>query len=563
MSNALSIPPRKNLPNHLLGIIPAYILTIYFSTIHDGFVPFLLISLTFQILCGIFIRVFLSENPPKMDWRNQRASILTLITAAALPLSAAVISWQFPSLFDRRLLFMDASRLPVFLGLLLISTPLSLWVNHALGRSGVFHATDSAGLIQFLQKNRAGFMAALLFFLAYFIFAQTLNFPGHYTRDQYFETDISDWILRLTAHPTDEQFPVRAVHPAVLLFLRPLVWLLSIPLNGDRLQAAFLLSALAGAACVFMTWMIVRQRSGSTAYALISASILGASASHLLLGSMLETYIFSALALISFCFLIQDGRTSLKQAVPMGVAIFGITISNLAQACILYFFKVLRIRTILTFVALVVAITLALHLVQTRLYPNSRLMTVSNLAWERTYSFNPFGPAWQTVGRVNLTARAIFLYGILAPQPFVLSEEIGANTPNFRTYRKGVAALDVAGYRGLADIAVKSWFLVLSLAFILFLAGMFKSPRRMTFQLSLLSCLGFNLILHILYGDDPMLYSPNWVYALVLFVASTYEKWADNGWLQAGSIAFLALMIYTNLGLIHRIMSVSASFHGG
>lgn len=563
MSNALSIPPRKNLPNHLLGIIPAYILTTYFSTIHDGFVPFLLISLTFQILCGIFIRVFLSEDPPKMDWRNQRASILTLITAAALPLSAAVISWQFPSLFDRRLLFMDASRFPVFLGLLLISTPLSLWVNHALGRSGVFHATDSAGLIQFLQKNRAGFMAALLFFLAYFIFAQTLNFPGHYTRDQYFETDISDWILRLTAHPTDEQFPVRAVHPAVLLFLRPLVWLLSIPLNGDRLQAAFLLSALAGAACVFMTWMIVRQRSGSTAYALISASILGASTSHLLLGSMLETYIFSALALISFCFLIQDGRTSLKQAVPMGVVIFGITISNLAQACILYFFKVLRIRTILTFVALVVAITLALHLVQTRLYPNSRLMTASSLARERTYSFDPFGPAWQTVGRVNLTARAIFLYGILAPQPFVLSEEIGANTPNFRTYRKGVAALYVAGYRGLADIAVKSWFLVLSLAFILFLAGMFKSPRRMTFHLSLLSCLGFNLVLHILYGDDPMLYSPNWVYALVLFVASTYEKWADNGWLQAGSIAFLALMIYTNLGLIHRIMSVSASFHGG
>jgi hypothetical protein len=498
-----------------------------------------------------------------VDWRDHRASILTLITAAALPLSAAVISWQFPSLFDQRLLIMDTSRLPVFLGLLIISTPLSLWGNNILGRSGVFHTIETARPIQFLQKNRAGIVAALLFFLTYFIFAQMLNFPGHYTRDQYFETDISDWITRLTAHPTDEQLPVRAVHPAVLLFLRPLVWLLSIPLNGDRLQAAFMLSALAGAACVFMTWMIVKQRTGSTAYALISASILGAGTSHLLLSSMLETYIFSALALISFCLLVQSDRTSLRQVVPMGVVIFGITVSNLAQACILYFFKVFRLGTILKFVTLVVAITLALHLVQTRLYPNSRMMTAASLARERTYSFDLFGPAWQTIGRINLTARAILLYGIIAPEPFVLSEEIGAITPNFRTYRMGIVELYVAGYRGLADIAVKSWIIVLVLAFILFLAGMFKSPRTTIFHLSLVFCLGFNLVLHILYGDDPMLYSPNWVYALVLFVSSTYEKWADNGWLQVGAVAFLALMIYTNLGLIHRIMSVSLPFYGG
>lgn len=563
MSLPLSTLLRKNLLYHFLGIIPAYFLTTYFSTIYNGFVPFLLIGLLFQILCGILIRVFLSENPPKTDWRDHRASILALITTAILPLSAAFISWQFPGLFDRRILVMDASRLSVFLGLLVISTPLSLWVNYALERSGGFHAIETAGFIRFLQKNRAGIVAAVLFFFAYFILAQTLNFPGQYTRDQFFETDISDWIVRLTAHPTEEQLPVRAVHPAVLLFLRPLVWLLSVPLNGDRLQAAFMLSALAGAACVFMTWMIVRKRAGSTAYALISASILGASVSHLLLSSMLETYIFSALALTSFCFLVQGDRTSLRQVVPMGVVIFGITISNLAQACILLFFRVFRIRTILTFVTLVAAITLALHLVQTRLYPNSRLMTASSLARERAYSFDPFGPTWQTIGRINLTARAILLYAILAPEPFILSEEIGAITPNFRTYRMGITELYVAGYRGLADIAAKSWVLIIFLVVVRFLAGMFTSPRTMTFHLSLLFCLGFNFVLHVLYGDDPMLYTPNWVYALVLLVSASFEKWADNRWLQVGAIAFLALMVYTNLGLIHRIMSVSLPFYGG
>ena len=563
MSNNISILPQKALLHHFLGILPAYFLMAYFSTVYNGIVPFLLISLLFQFLCGIAISVFLSEDTLKVDWRNQRTSILALITTAILPVSAAFISWQFPDLFDRRLIFMDAGRFPAFLGLMVISTPLSLWVNNFLGRSRLFHTTDAPRPIRFLQRNRAGAMAASLFFLTYFIFAQSLNFPAHYTRDRYFETDISDWITRLTTRPTDDQFPVRAVHPAVLLFLRPLVWLLSIPLNGDKLQAAFMLSALAGSACVFLIWKIVKQRTGSTAYALISASVLGTSASHMLLSSMLETYIFSALALIFFCFLIQNDKTSLWQVIPTGVVIFGITVSNLAQACILYFFRALRIGTLLKFLILVVTITMALHLVQTRLYPNSLLMTASNLARERTYSFDLFESSWQTIGRFNLTARAILLYGIVAPEPFILSEELGETTPNFRTFRLGSKELSVAGYRGLAEIAVISWTIVLLLTSIQFSTKMLNSPRTMAFHLSLLSCLGFNFVLHILYGDDPMLYSPNWVYALVLFVSITCEKWADNQWIQIGLIAFLALMIFTNLGLIHLIMSISLPFYGG
>lgn len=559
----ITISPQKALLNHFLGLLPAYLLTTYYSTIYDGFVPFLLISLLFQFLCGSIIRFFLPEKTPGIQRRTHRVSLLALAIPASLVVSAACIAWQFPSLFDRRLLFMDASRFPAFLGLMIISTPLSLWMNIILGRSGVFHSLDAPRSIQFLQRNRAGILVASFFFLAYFILVQALNFPGNYTRDQFFEIDNSDWITMLVAHPADEQLPVRAVHPAVLLFLRPLVWLLSVPLNGDRLQAAFLLSALTGSACVFMVWMIVKQRTGSTTYALISTSVLGASASHMLLSSMLETYIFSALALITFCFLVQSDRTSLRQVIPAGVVIFGITISNLAQSCILYFFKVLRIGTVLKFVTLVVTITLALHLVQTRLYPNSRLMTTSSLARERTYSFDLFESQWQTIGRINLTARAILLYGVIAPEPFILTEELGTTTPNFRTFRLGIAELYVAGYRGLADIAAKSWILILLLAIIQFLVDFFKSPRAMTFQLSLLFCLGFNFVLHILYGDDPMLYSPNWVYALILFVSFTCEKWADNQWIQIGLIAFLALMIFTNLGLIHLIMNISLPFYGG
>lgn len=563
MPNNISAFSPTKLLHHFLGIFPAYFLTTYFSAIYSGFVAFLLISLLFQILCGIFNGVFLSENSPKIDWHNHRDSILILLIASALPLSAAFISWQFPGLFDQRLLIMDVSRFLVFLGLTIISTPLSLRVNRILRGSIVFHTIDTAGFIPFLQTNRAGIMVALLFFITYFIFAQTLNFPSYYTRDQYFEADISDWITRLTARPTDEQLPVRAVHPAVLLFLRPLVWLLSIPLNGDRLQAAFLLSALAGATCVFMIWMIVKQHTDNTTYALISASVLGASTSHLLMSSMLETYIFSALALTSFCFLIQSDKTSLRQVIPMGVVIFGITITNIVQACILYFMKLPRIKVVFQFVLTVVLIVLLLNMLQVQIFPYSKpIYDPSNLLAEQPYRHDPFDASWKFRGRVILISRAILLYGVVSPTPYILTDEIGANVPNFRTFQIMVREFQVAGYRGAADVTVKLWMTILGLAVILFMVNLLRTPKQQLFSISLILCLGFNLVLHILYGDDPMLYSPNWTYAIVLFVSFSFDKWANNKWMQLGLIIFLGMLIYTNLELVNRILSASLPFYG-
>jgi hypothetical protein len=410
--------------------------------------------------------------------------------------------------------------------------------------------------------NRAGIVLATLFFFVYFCFAQSLNFPGYYTRDQYFEMDISDWADRLTDPPVEEILPVRAVHPAVLLFLRPLIWLASVPLNGDKLQAAFALSALAGAGCVFMTWLVVRQRTGNTSYALITASLLGASASHLLLSSMLETYIFSALALIAFCFLLQSGRTSLKSTIPMGVVIFGITVTNLAQACLLYFLKLPRLKAMSAFVSGVVLIVLALNVAQVQLFPFARpLYDPSNLLAERKYGSNLLETR-QWRGRVNLIARSLLLYGVISPDPYVLTEELGTHVPNFRTFKITAGEVQVAGYKGFSDFAAKTWIVILGAAILLFAFDLFRRPKSMGYPVSLALCMGFSFGLHILYGDDPMLYSPNWVYALILFISASFERWADNKWLQLAFIVFLGMMIYTNLGLIQQIMSASLPYYG-
>lgn len=565
--NDITIHPSQSqtLIFHFFGMPVAFLLSGYLSNFYSGFVQFIFISIISQLFCGVGSHFLLTDvfEKFKKSWRDVWISLAALIVVVALAIASVVISWQYPGLFDARIVFMDMNQIPIFVGMAVISIAGSVHLMGKMEQSGMMMSLKTSRPIRFMQTNLPGIFVSNLFFFTYFIFAQSLNFPGHYTVDQYFETDISEWISRLTLHPMAKMPTIRAVHPAVMLFLRPPLWLITILLKGDQLQAVYFLSALAGASCVFLIWLIIKGNTGNTTYALIIASILGASTSHLLLSSMLETYIYSALALIVFCFLMQSGKTSLRYTVPMGIVIFGITITNLAQACILYLPKAPRIKTIIQFIIAVFAFVLLLNILQVRFFPSAKpLYDPTSLHIERAYKYELFETHWKLTGRVNLIARSVLLYGVVAPRPYILSEELGVTVPNFRTFRIAIDEIQVAGYRGMGDITVKTWIAILGLAIVLFMMIFIKSPKQITFPVSLILCMAFSFCLHLFYGDDPMLYSPNWVYALILFVSSSYEKWANNKYLQIGLIIFLGMILYTNLSLMDQIMRVALPFYG-
>ena len=548
----------------LAGSVAAYFLTSFFSNFYPSTYQFVLLSLTFQLVCGTVAFLLLDDilQDLRINWHRDSTTVLTLCIVFLLSVSAVIISWQFPGLFDRRILFMDVSRVPLFIVLSFISIGSTAVLLKVLNQYGIPESLKRASFFRFIHENLPGILLAIFFLFTYFTFAESINFPEFRTLDQFFDTDISAWLARLTSTARQDVSMVRAVHPAVLLFLRPIVWFISVFLNGDRLHAVFLIHALAGASCVLLAWLIVKRASGNMAYSLIMASLLGASTSHLLLSSMLETYIYSALALIFFAFLVHSENTPLKFTVPAGALVGGITVSNLIQTCILYFLKQPHIKVIIKYVLMVVFIILMLNILQVWIYPNAKPVFVpANLLIEQRYRFNVFGFSWRAIGRFSLIVRAILLYGIVAPKPFVLTKELGANFPNFRTFQITIGEFHVAGYTGLADITVKFWLIILATACILFILNFVKTLKQTWFSVGLVLCLGFSLILHTVYGDDPLLYSPNWVYALVLFVALSLQKWADHKWLQITMIIFLGLMMIVNLNLIHQIMSVSLPFY--
>src|SRR5687767_13037206 len=101
----------------LVGSVAAYFLTSFFSNFYALSYQFFFLTLLFQLLCGITVFLFFGEIVPKLsaekhpDW----LTTLTLLIAFLMSFAAVVISWQFPGLFQRQILFMDSARLPFFL----------------------------------------------------------------------------------------------------------------------------------------------------------------------------------------------------------------------------------------------------------------------------------------------------------------------------------------------------------------------------------------------------------------------------------------------------------------
>jgi len=87
-----------------------------------------------------------------------------------------------------------------------------------------------------------------------------------------------------------------------------------------------------------------------------------------------------------------------------------------------------------------------------------------------------------------------------------------------------------------------------------------KFPGETHLQSSLLLIILFNFILHIFYGDDPMLYSPDWTYAVVFFFGISYEKFAGKKSFQIALLVFLVCLLVNNLDLFRKVLEAISPF---
>jgi hypothetical protein len=425
---------------------------------------------------------------------------------------------------------------------------------------------DLSALKKFFKENAQGILLAALFFTVYTYIGLQLNFPNKDTTDNFLDADNYPWMKRI-AEPGGFSYEMRGPHPFAYFIFRPLGTLFNVFTQNPPLSA-ILLNTFAGALCVLFAWMFIKRQFQDSIYAALIASLLGLSTAHIFFGSVIETYIFSAAAMLAFFLLLQSQRST-NSLVGVSLLTFGITLTNFVQNFIGFTLQTLKvsktfrdsIKEIVRFSGLTVAIGVLLSLVHAAWYPSSKLFfLLSGTQAEKDFAYSIFqDPSWRAVGRVILLARTIFLYTVIAPKPYVFVKVDGGDFPRFNFFKIVPGTFSYSAYAGLGNILVMVWALLLLAASVMFFINMLRT-RKTDLALTFALCILFNFILHINYGYEPFLYSPDWAYALIFFVAFALTPLARNRFFQGGMFIFLVLLAYNQFRFFQFIFETIAPY---
>ncbi|NJN79930.1 MAG: hypothetical protein HC797_05340 [Anaerolineales bacterium] len=536
-------------------LIVACLVSIPISYFVVGFLDYFYASTVETLLIAISIHAFISLfsyylfNRSFKDWNSKPVErVLTFLLFSSLILFLIYLTktaGRFSLLFDSALYLIRSDLLIWFSIGLLLSFPLSIWLL-SFAHSRDFHHTR---FFMFIDNHLSGILIALIFFTIYFLLANIFNQALFNFDDIFFDTDAKLWRFRFGTENYEDTY-WRTVHPFVLIVVRPWANLISLFLKGNLLYASFLLIALTGALGVYLVWYFVKEVTANSLYALLISTIFGASTSQLIFGSILETYGFlGTVALIFIVLLLKDAP--MWTLVVTGLAAFGITISNLAQTVIAHFIMKRDFWQLVKYGVIVLTLIVPLNLLNNFIYPDAHpyLWDVSTLQYEEKNVF-PI-----TLQRANYLIRVIALNSIVAPYPILYKEDIPfIKIWMFLATTKGV--LRVAEYKDVfSSFVVYIWSGFMLLGGVLFLKNIRKQDNRFPFAFILITL--FSFALHMRYGRDVFLYSSNWTYAIILFLALAWKEFADKLWFQISLLAFIFLLLINNSKLLEIMMTVS------
>jgi hypothetical protein len=402
---------------------------------------------------------------------------------------------------------------------------------------------QSTGVIAFLREHAAGLILALIFIGIYTYIGLRINNPRIDTTDNFLDADNITWMKRI-AWQNGYQYELRAPHPFAYFILRPLGWTFNLFLKNPFLSA-LLLNTITGGLCIFMAWVFIKNQFQNKTYAGLFAALLGSSTSHLWFGSVIESYIFSAAALMAFFLVLQSNKERNLSLILAGVITFGITLTNVVQSFIGILVNRRNIKAFFRYAGIVISVGVILTLIHAAWYPSSKpFFLLSNARTEEEFSYFIFREStWRAIGRIVLLIRTILLYTVIAPRPFVFTKEAGGIFPRFNFFKIAPGEYAFSSYTGFGNVLVFIWAGLLLAAGISFLRNLFHTRKADAASVFVL-CLAFNFVLHLGYGYEPFLYSPDWAYALVLFMALALGEFAYRTWFQLGFSVFLLLLAY-------------------
>ena len=469
--------------------------------------------------------------------------------AAVLPIFLAAMIYgclQYPAMFSAAYIQMPAEWFRMYLASVLVGGAWGILVLEQFEARGYYQSFKQTRLFAFIKNNLPGIYASVFFFLINLVLARALNHPMYSLNSVIFEADAGPW-MSILGYPEGHDVN-RAVHPLVLITLRPLVSLVRLFLAEKWYLAPMIVVAVMNGLCVFMAWLFVKRATQKSTYAFLFAIMLGSTAAHLLFGSLTETYAFGMTSLILFFLLVQADEKRFWVLVPAGLLVFGVTVTNIAQSMIGLFFKKFGFWRLVYYGMVVLATSIALTAFVSVLYPGNQtfFFVPADLAFEGRFSAPVYSsPSERVAERVGVVGRVIFLYGVVAPTP--LERIDSKNRDPINTYETfNYKDHLIAWYNGFAYAPLILWLILFAGALFYFFKNL-RTSIHVPLILGLLASVAFNYILHMNYGTELFLYSPYWTYLLIFFVALAFSELAGRRWFEV-VLAVLVVMMMINNG---------------
>lgn len=378
--------------------------------------------------------------------------------------------------------------------------------------------------------------------------------------DVLFDADVERVIYDLTAPRANHGDT--AVHPLFVLLFNPIGAVLAKAL-GSNVTAAVCLTSFTGALCVVLAYEFFIRAGVGAFNAVVYAAILGFSSAHIFFGSVPETWIFAAFAVILTFTVALIYRGSTKLLIPAGVFSFAITVSNIFQGVIVYaanLWKTKSLKVVLGkscfFVGAVLLFTSALSLLQKALYPSSQLFFLPDVLHIRLigYAWRFYDPAEAILRGPRLLAY-IFGFNFVAPE---LTVTLG---PSHKVCAPDIFYVEFNehAFHAFGAIAAALWLGLLAWGVFNF----FRLRRQRTPTVTALFLWTlFNLFFFIMYGSGGLfIYSPSSTFAVLACVAlSSREYYGAKGKIPkiytVLAVAFLTFEALNNGQFFFNVMSI-------
>jgi hypothetical protein len=551
---------------HSMGhYFPGFLLSLFFTYATMGFLNGVFTGrfgvITFSVtstIVGSIVGYYLVRRASHSFRDGFLSNPISIIFAALLPLFLVAIIFvcqQYPAMFVLAYIQMPAEWFGMFLASAVVGGAWGIPMLEKFEARGYYQSFKQTRVFTFIKDNLPGIYAGGMFFFINLVIARALNHPTYSLNSVIFEADAGPW-MSILGYPEGHDVN-RAVHPLVLITLRPLVSFVRLFLADKWYLGPMIVVALMNALCVFMGWLFVKRATQKSTYAFLFSIMLGVTAGHLLFGSLTETYAFGMTSLIFFFLLIQSDEKRYSVLVPAGLLVFGVTVTNIAQSMIGLFFKKFNFWRLIYFGVVLLATSIALTAFVSVLYPGNQtfFFVPGDLAFEGRFSKPIYeGPMDRVVQRVGNVGRSIFLYGVVAPTPLEAVKTVNTDPiVYYSTFDYYHDDHQYAWYKGLAYLPLGAWLILLAGALFYFFKNV-RSSIHAPLMLGLLASLAFNYLLHMNYGTELFLYSPFWTYLLVFFMALAFAELAGHRWFEVVLAVFIILLMVNNAWFINVIL---------